>query len=107
MPFINAIRIGFLNYLNYKSRARRSDFWYWVLFGYVGALAISNLDTSVGRAFSLIIMLPNIMFGIRRMHDVDRSGWWLLLPIVNIIFWAKSGTEGENRFGPPPPPAFQ
>jgi len=44
------------------------------------------------------------MYGIRRMHDVNKSGWWILLPIGNIIFWAQPGDASSNRFGPPPPP---
>jgi uncharacterized membrane protein YhaH (DUF805 family) len=38
------------------------------------------------------------------MHDTNHVGWWVLCPIVNLVFWASPGDQGENRFGPPPPP---
>ncbi|NBR92888.1 MAG: DUF805 domain-containing protein [Actinobacteria bacterium] len=50
------------------------------------------------------MFLPSIAVGVRRLHDIDKRGWWLLLPIVNIVLLARSGGTGENRFGPPPPP---
>lgn len=104
MPIVNAVKTGFLNYVNFRTRARRADFWWWFLFIIVGELTLSSISTDLGNVFGLVTILPHIMFGIRRMHDTNRSGWWLLLPIVNLVFWAQQGTEGENRFGPPPPP---
>jgi uncharacterized membrane protein YhaH (DUF805 family) len=41
---------------------------------------------------------------VRRLHDIDKRGWWLLVPIANLVLLARSGDAGENRFGPPPPP---
>ena len=105
MPVVNAVKIGFLNYVNFRTRARRADFWWWFLFIIAGELILGGISTDLGNIFGLITILPHVMFGIRRMHDINRSGWWLLLPIVNLVFWAQPGTDGENRFGPPPPPA--
>ena len=48
------------------------------------------------------VIVPSIAVGVRRMHDSDRSGWWLLLPIVNLVFLLLEGTKGPNRFGPDP-----
>ena len=69
-----------------------------------GLLGIAqNTDQSIlGNIYALAVLIPSIAVGVRRMHDIDRSGWWLLLPIVNLVFAATKGTEGENRFGPPP-----
>jgi len=105
MPIVNAVKIGFLNYVNFRTRARRADFWWWFLFIIIGELILGGISSDLGNIFGLVTILPHIMFGIRRMHDTNRSGWWMLLPIVNLVFWAQAGTEGENRFGPPPPPA--
>ncbi|MGA1658111.1 MAG: DUF805 domain-containing protein, partial [Ilumatobacteraceae bacterium] len=49
-------------------------------------------------------LLPSIAVAARRMHDSDRSGWWILFPIVNLVFLLQRSSAGENRFGPPPPP---
>ena len=105
MPVVNSIRIGFQNYVNWKTRARRADFWWWFLFIVAGEVVLSSISQDVANIFGLVTFLPHVMFGIRRLHDTGRSGWWWLLPIVNLVFWAQPGNEGENRFGPPPPPA--
>ena len=104
MPLTNAIRIGFQNYVNYKTRARRGDFWWWFLFIVVVEVILSSFSADAANVFSLVTFIPHVMYGIRRLHDTGRSGWWWLVPIVNLIFWAQPGDEGENRFGPPPPP---
>ena len=58
---------------------------------------------------SLALFLPNLAVGVRRLHDTDRSGWWVLISVIPIIGWivllvflVSSGTPGGNRFGPPP-----
>lgn len=105
MPIVTAVKLGFVNYINYKGRARRNDFWWWMLFTVVAQLLVSEVSTSAGNLFSAVIFLPQIMFGIRRMHDVNKSGWWILFPIGNLIFWAQPSDVSINRFGPPAPPA--
>ncbi len=58
-----------------------------------------------GRAhtgYQLAVPIPSIAVGFRRMHDIDHSGWWLLVPIVNLVFAVSEGTQGYNRFGPDP-----
>jgi uncharacterized membrane protein YhaH (DUF805 family) len=104
MPIVIAIKTGFLNYVNFRTRARRADFWWWFLFIVAGELILNGLSADIANIFAFVTVVPHVMFGIRRMHDTNRSGWWLLLPIVNLVFWAQPGTNGENRFGPPPPP---
>lgn len=106
MPIVTAVRIGFQNYVNFRTRARRADFWWWFLFVVVGEVILSSISSNLGNLFALATVLPHIMFGIRRMHDTNRRGWWVLFPIVNLVFWAQPGTQGENRFGPPPPPVL-
>jgi uncharacterized membrane protein YhaH (DUF805 family) len=105
MPIVTAVKLGFFNYVIYKGRARRGDFWWWVLASRLGQAVASYVSDGVGLLFFFAVLLPSIMFGIRRMHDVNRSGWWILLPIGNLIFWAQPGDVSINRFGPPAPPA--
>jgi uncharacterized membrane protein YhaH (DUF805 family) len=123
MNFPQAVASCFVSYAKFSGRAARSEYWYWVLFLALGRLVTRILDAAIFHApvndyfaahplnsvFSLIVLLPTFAVAVRRLHDVDRSGWWLLMyfTIIGIIFpllvWKCSkGTEGENRFGPDP-----
>jgi uncharacterized membrane protein YhaH (DUF805 family) len=112
MNFTQAISSGFSNYVNFAGRAIRSEYWYWVLFVLIATIATSIIDLVLGITlfepiFSLAVLLPSIAVGVRRLHDLDRSGWWLLLgfipligAIVLIVWFCGRGTPGANRFGP-------
>lgn len=103
------------NYATFSGRAARSEYWYWVLFTFVGGIAIGFLDGAVfggigiGMLFSLALLLPGLAVSVRRLHDLNKSGWWLLISLIPLvgaillIVWAASkGTEGDNQFGPDP-----
>lgn len=114
MNFTQAISSGFSNYVNFAGRAIRSEYWYWVLFMIVASIVTSIIDVVLGirlfePIFSLAVLLPSIAVGVRRLHDLDRSGWWLLLglipligAIVLIVWYCSRGSVGANRFGPDP-----
>ena len=118
MGFVEAIASALRGYANFRDRARLSEYWWFILFGMLGSLVIGLAESAVGidpdggffsTVFSLAILLPSLAVGARRLHDIDRSGWWLLLwfvPLVGmivLIVWAcKRGTPGFNRFGPDP-----
>jgi uncharacterized membrane protein YhaH (DUF805 family) len=118
MGFIDAISAGFRNYVNFSSRASRSEYWYWVLFTVLLAIAAALVDLSIaaasgfspiGTIVSLGTFLPSLAVAVRRLHDIDRSGWWILIgliPLVGIIilivWFCQRGTVGANRFGPDP-----
>jgi uncharacterized membrane protein YhaH (DUF805 family) len=114
MGFGQAISTGFSKYFNFTDRACRSEFWYWTLFtfivGIVTALIDTKLDTQlVNGLFQLVTIIPSIAIGVRRLHDIDRTGWWILIsfvPLVGfillVVWWATKGTDGPNRFGPDP-----
>jgi uncharacterized membrane protein YhaH (DUF805 family) len=118
MNFQQAIQSVFANYVNFKGRAPRSEFWYWQLFLLVGGLVAELFDYGTGfriSAFStlfwLATVIPDIAVYVRRLHDTDRSGWWLLLffvpligAIVLIVWFCTQGTHGYNRFGANPLP---
>lgn len=104
------------NYAKFDGRAQRAEFWYFVLFnilisfaiGFVaGILAVSNESLGkiagvAGNLYSLGVLIPSIAVGVRRMHDTNHSGWWYILPIVNLIFACTDSDPGPNRFGPNP-----
>jgi uncharacterized membrane protein YhaH (DUF805 family) len=104
VQFFAAIQSGFRNYANFKGRAARADYWWWVLFSVLIQAAASGFGDAFANLVSVAMFLPSIAFAVRRMHDTDRSGWWILLPIVNLVFLLQRSSAGENRFGPPPPP---
>ena len=100
-------------YADFQGRARRKEYWYFVLLcfainfviGFTGGLLGHGAQATTGVVtglFALGTILPSIAVGVRRMHDTDRSGWWLLLPLVNLVFLCSNGQQGQNRFGDDP-----
>ena len=104
MNFQTAIRSGFQNYTNFKGRSSRAEYWWWALFTVILSILLSSVNDSLGNLGSLVTLLPSIAVAIRRVHDVDRVGWFILVPIYNLVLVLRSGDSCENRFGPPPPP---
>jgi len=95
-------------YVVFTGRARRKEYWMFILFNLIITIALGFVGGVLGmrgiiaNLYSLAVLLPAIAAGIRRMHDTEHSGWWLLVPIVNLVFAVKEGTRGDNRFGPDP-----
>jgi uncharacterized membrane protein YhaH (DUF805 family) len=102
------------NYANFNGRARRAEYWYFVLFNVIFAFAAMFLDNVAGLAndltgygpiyglYALFAFLPGLAVGVRRMHDVGKSGWFILIPIYNFILAVTAGDSGENEYGPDP-----
>lgn len=86
------INLATLNkYIQVDGIATRLEFWYFVLFTWLISLGASILDifvpgNTLENIVSILLFVPSITAGIRRMHDTDHSGWWLLFPIVNFVF---------------------
>ena len=112
MGFDDAVKLGFSNYVNFSGRASRSEYWYWVLFVVIGQLVSGVIDSWIVGAyllegiFFLATILPTLSVGVRRLHDLDRSGWWVLLDLIPVVGWiilliwfCIKGTDGPNRFG--------
>ena len=114
MTFEQAIRTCLNKYIDIEGRAPRSEYWWWVLFNIIVSIFAGLFDTMLGLGIisalaSLALLAPNITVGVRRLHDQDKSGWWLLLLlipfigfIVLLIWFIQRGTDGPNRFGPDP-----
>lgn len=119
MGFREAIASALNGYVRFSGRSSRSEYWWFALAVALGHMAIGLVEGAVGLLtgevgilgllFSLVILLPSLAVSVRRLHDVDRSGWWLLLwfiPLIGLIVllvWACTrGTPGDNRFGPDP-----
>jgi len=121
MGFADAIKAGFTNYVTFSGRAQRSAYWYWTLFVLLGSLVAGIFDSvlfsgigvegngPLNGLWGLAALLPSIAIAVRRLHDLDRSGWWYLLILLPLIGWiillfflVQRGTEGPNRFGEDP-----
>ena len=80
------------------------NFLLFLAIGFVGAILRVNakvLETLIN-VYQLAILIPSIAAGVRRMHDTGKSGWYLLIPIYNLILACTRGDEGANEYGPDP-----
>ena len=117
MNFLESVQSGFTKYASASGRASRSEYWYWTLFNIaVGLVAIgadyaffpSSAWRPIYTATGLALFLPCCAVVIRRLHDINRRGYWLLtgLTLIGIpllIVWAcLKGTDGDNDYGPDP-----
>jgi uncharacterized membrane protein YhaH (DUF805 family) len=132
MNFMDAVKSVYRNYATFSGRACRSELWWFFLFQIIVAIIIGFIEVPLGLGSSsyavgdgavsagfsggilsgiwaLANLVPNLAVGVRRLHDTDRSGWWLLIglvplvgAIVLIVFYCTRGTTGPNRFGEDP-----
>jgi uncharacterized membrane protein YhaH (DUF805 family) len=95
------------NYAKFDGRARRKEYWMFFLFNLIISLVVSFITTLIGipllaNIYSLALLVPSIAVGVRRMHDVGKSGWFILIPIYNLILAVTEGESGENEYGADP-----
>ncbi|MFC8732219.1 DUF805 domain-containing protein [Luteimicrobium sp. NPDC057192] len=115
MSLPESVRSVLTNYANFTGRARRSEYWWFTLAAFVvyvvlGSLGrASSIFTVLYLLVALALLVPSLAVGVRRLHDTDKSGWFILLAlvplvggIVLLVFYATAGTDGPNRFGPSP-----
>lgn len=110
-------------YFEVRGRSRRMEYWMFTLFSILVGAATSIVDRALGFDWdstgplngltSLALFIPSFTVAFRRLHDTDRSAWWLLLIFLPIIGWiwlfvlcVLEGTRGPNRFGPDPKDPF-
>ena len=103
-------------YVVFTGRARRTDYWMFVLISGMVEIGLSFINGWMGGdtpalplLYGSVVLLPSLAVSIRRLHDIDRSGWWVLLVfvpflglVVLLVFMATPGSEMANRFGPSP-----
>lgn len=113
--FSNSIALCLQRYVGFSGRAPRAEYWWFLLFTSLTGIVIQILFSQVmasamvivSALVNLALFLPSISVGVRRLHDLDRSGWWSWLSLVPIVGWiillvwgCTRGTHGSNRFGP-------
>ena len=96
-----AIALGFQRYFDFSGRSSRSEYWWWFLFS-----SLVGLIPFVG----LFLLIPNLAIGVHRLHDINRTGWWVLfaflffwllfIPILLLLYWAtRPSDQGDNKYG--------
>lgn len=127
MTFTESVRTVLAKYATFDGRAARSEYWWFALFVLLASIPLAFIDQMivapglgyesfkestpqfVSWLFSLAMFLPSIAVAVRRMHDLGKSGWWVLIVLIPIlgvlimIYWfVQRGTEGANDYGPDP-----
>lgn len=110
---------------NFRGRARRSEYWYFVLFNIIFAIVAMVLDNVLGTTFkiegttipygyiyllyALVVIIPGLAVAVRRLHDVGKSGWFFLIVLIPLIgsiwllvLFLTEGKPGDNKWGPNP-----
>jgi uncharacterized membrane protein YhaH (DUF805 family) len=103
------------NYFTFTGRARRKAYWMFVLFNIIVAVVLGMIDGVIGTGgllgglYGLAVLIPGIALAVRRLHDIGKSGWWLLLVflpliggIILLVFAVMDSQPGENQYGPNP-----
>ena len=98
---------AFQNFINFNGRARRKEYWYFILFNWIVTVLMLLLSNAVEiplmyYGYTLLALLPSIAVSIRRMHDVGKSGWFMLIPIYNLVLACTDGEQGDNKYGMDP-----
>ena len=127
VSFQNAVGLGFQHYFDFKGRSTRSEYWWWLLFVVLAGIALTIVDMGIGTfnyesgdgllsgLFKLATLIPGLALGARRLHDINKSAWWLLMwlsflliipmiiPVIVLLVWAaRQGDNETNRYGPDP-----
>lgn len=102
------------NYVGFSGRARRTEYWMFFLVNIIISIILGIIDAIIhsqilSLIYGLAVLLPSLAVGCRRLHDTDRTGWWLLIglipvigAIVLIVFFCIAGDTGDNKYGPDP-----
>lgn len=118
MNFQTSIKTCFEKYAVFSGRASRSEFWFFLLFGLIGGIIAMIIDSMIlgysieedgpiNLIFNILILLPSLAVGSRRLHDIGRSGWWQLIYItiigiiLLIVWFATIGSSKKNKHGAP------
>lgn len=107
--FVNVVKT---QYKNFKGRATRSQYWYYVLCYFIVSIPFAIIDSVVfhrqilGLILGLALLLPTIAIGVRRLHDLGKPGWWFLMvliplagPIALLVLFCMKSEDKNNQFG--------
>ncbi|MGH6656078.1 MAG: DUF805 domain-containing protein [Actinocrinis sp.] len=107
------------NYAGFSGRARRAEYWQFVLFNVIAMVVCLVIDLAIGSpilyiVYLVAVLVPSLAVAVRRLHDTDRSGWWILFSLVPLVggitllvFMCLEGTRGDNKHGTDPKAPMQ
>lgn len=114
MSFSEAVSTVFSKYAVFNGRAGRPEFWWFALFNVIASLVVALIDQAIfgyevfSVVYALGVLVPGLAVAVRRLHDIDRSGWWILVGLIPLVGWivliywyVSQGTPGANQFGEP------
>ena len=125
MDLAQAVQSALSKYSTFTGRAPRSEYWYFTLFSVLATIAVNIIDAVIlGRSFGSMLTLGNLLWlallpptisvTVRRLHDLDKSGWWWWIWMIPFIGWiiflvwmVTKGSEGNNSFGTDPFNGFE
>jgi uncharacterized membrane protein YhaH (DUF805 family) len=105
---IEAVIAALKGYVDFAGRATRTEYWWYLLFWFIVVGATGAIKETLGSVVVLALLLPSLTVGIRRLHDIGKSGWWVLIGFVPLIgplillYFAVQPSEGDNDYGPAP-----
>ncbi|MEJ7928802.1 DUF805 domain-containing protein [Ramlibacter sp. AN1015] len=106
MQFFDAVRTCLRNYATFRGRAGRPEFWWFMLFATLASMVAAVFGERINLVVTVLLLLPAIAVTARRLHDIDRSGWWQLVGMVPLVGWivvlywyVQPSQPGPNRFG--------
>jgi len=122
MSFQDAVRVCLQRkYAEFRGRARRSEYWFFILFTAIASAVGGALDAifrirsgayggtgPIQGVIQLALLLPTLAVGVRRLHDTGRSGWWLLIGLIPVVGWVflvvffVQDSQPDNQYGPTP-----
>ena len=109
MDIKTAVITCLTKYVDFDGRAGRSEFWWFFLFQVIVIVVLTLLLSFLGNIAALALLLPGLAAGVRRMHDIGKSGWWILIGLIPVIgwiiaiYWATKDSQSEsNNWGTPP-----
>ncbi len=109
MNFTDAVKVCFTKYADFSGRAKRPEFWWFVLFCFLGSALLEFVASSISWIFTLATLLPSLAVGARRLHDINKTGWLQLLWLIPVLGWiyliylaVQPGDAGDNQYGQPP-----
>ena len=108
MDFKTAVTTCLQKFADFTGRARRSEYWWFFLFQVAVIVVLSLIYTHLGTIASLALLVPGLAAGARRLHDIGKSGWWMLIGLIPLIGWiilivwgTQPGSQEPNAWGQP------
>ena len=106
MPFTEAVKTCLSRYATVRGRATRSEFWWFTLFEFIVFFVAAMINEYVAYAAVVALLLPNLAVGVRRLHDIGKSGWFLLIgfipvlgPLLLLWWYVQPSDVGANVYG--------